>query len=118
MNEIKFKNKYRIMPARHPCWNYGGDGWYFITICTKNRAYCFGNIIDGEMQLSKIGKIISNEWTKTERMRSYVKLDEWTVMPNHIHGIITINKTPVVVPVELMNVDSVSDSVSVSVSDS
>ena len=60
-----FKNKYRIESFRLKNWDYRNAGAYFITICTKNRAHYFGEITDGEMQLSQIGKIVENEWIKT-----------------------------------------------------
>ncbi|MBL0051771.1 MAG: transposase [Bacteroidetes bacterium] len=43
----KFKNKYRIPSARLQTWDYASDGFYFITICTKNRKHFFGEIVDG-----------------------------------------------------------------------
>lgn len=42
------------------------------------------------MQLSSIGEIIADEWQKTPTIRPNVDLDEWVVMPNHLHGIIVI----------------------------
>ena len=38
------------------------------------------------MNLSPIGKIVAYEWKKTEEFRNSIKLDYWTIMPNHIHG--------------------------------
>jgi len=52
----------------------------------------FGCITNGKMQLSFLGQIIANEWQKTEIIRSNVILDQWIIMPNHIHGIITITE--------------------------
>ncbi len=54
----KFKSKYRIPSARLINWDYGSEGMYFITICTKNREHFFGEIRNGEMQLSEIGAIV------------------------------------------------------------
>ncbi|HRC31964.1 MAG TPA: transposase, partial [Bacteroidia bacterium] len=42
----KFKNKYRIPSARLQTWDYASEGFYFITICTKNRKHFFGEIVD------------------------------------------------------------------------
>ncbi len=86
-----YKNKYRIESARCPNWDYTANGYYFVTICTHNRQYFFGNVIAGQMQLSDIGLIVAQEWQKTTQIRPNVKLDEWVVMPNHLHGIIIIN---------------------------
>ncbi len=41
----KFKNKYRISSARLQTWDYGSNGAYFITICTKNKEHFFGEIM-------------------------------------------------------------------------
>ncbi|BAZ44499.1 hypothetical protein NIES4102_15090 [Chondrocystis sp. NIES-4102] len=89
-----YKNKYRIESARCPNWDYTSEGYYFITICTLNRQCFFGNVNNGIMQLSDIGLIIAQEWQKTPQIRPNVQLDEWVVMPNHLHGIIII-KNPV-----------------------
>jgi putative transposase len=53
----KFKNQYRIPSVRLQSWDYGQNGAYFVTICTKNRASYFGDVVDGRMQLSQIGQL-------------------------------------------------------------
>jgi putative transposase len=90
----KFKNKYRIPSARWRGWNYTDEGAYFITICTKNRSHFFGNVIDGEMHYSEIGKIAEQEWLKSPTLRPDMNLDMeiFQIMPNHIHGIIVIGQ--------------------------
>ena len=85
-----FKGKYRTSPTRLPGWDYTSAGGYFVTICTKDRVPFFGEIIDGKMHLSPQGRIVSDEWVKTDRIRSNVTLDEWIVMPNHLHGIVVM----------------------------
>jgi len=89
---MKFKNKYRIESARLRFWDYASSGWYFVTVCTKNKENFFGDVNAGEMYLSEIGKIVSEEWMKTSIIRSNIMLDEWVVMPNHIHGILVITE--------------------------
>ncbi|MDZ7714834.1 MAG: transposase [Balneolaceae bacterium] len=59
-----------------------------MTICTKNRVHYFGSIKEGKMILSNAGKIVAEEWIKTEEIRDRVQLGKWVVMPNHVHGII------------------------------
>lgn len=88
----KFKNKYRIPSARALWWNYGANAAYFITICTKDRIHYFGNVVNGEMNLSTIGKSAQKCWQDIPQHFPFVILDEFIVMPNHIHGIIIINK--------------------------
>ncbi len=85
-----FQNKYRIESARLQGWDYAREGLYFVTICTRDRARFFGEISAGEMQLSPIGEIVAEEWQKTPQVRPNVELDAWSVMPNHLHGIVVI----------------------------
>lgn len=90
----KFQNKYRIPSARLQNWDYGWNAKYFVTICTKNREHFFGEIRDGEMQLSEIGKLVKLEWLKTLKIRPdmHLELGPFVVMPNHVHTIITIGE--------------------------
>ncbi len=89
----KFKNKYRIESARLKNWDYGWNASYFLTICTKNRTYFFGDVKNGEMVLNDIGVITQNIWQKIPEYFPYARLDAYVVMPNHIHGILTIDKS-------------------------
>ena len=93
----KFRGKYRIKSARWEKWDYGWNGAYFVTIVTQNRLHYFGRIIDGEMQLSDLGKIAQKFWYEIPVHFPFVVLDAFVVMPNHIHGIIIIDK-PVETP--------------------
>ena len=92
---LLFNNKYRISSARLQTWNYGNAGMYFITVCTANREFYFGDIdIDqSQMKLSPIGKIAESEWARTIELRPDMNLElgEFVVMPNHFHGIIIIH---------------------------
>jgi REP element-mobilizing transposase RayT len=88
----KFKSKYRIESARLKNWDYGSNGMYFITICTRNREHFFGEINNDEMFLNRIGKIANNCWIEIPEHFEHIELGEFTIMPNHVHGIIIINK--------------------------
>jgi len=90
----KYKNKYRIETTRFKGWDYGKNGYYFVTICTKDRIPYFGNVINGMVELSEIGKIAFDELQKTPEIRKdmNVTLEEFVIMPNHIHCIIIIGK--------------------------
>jgi REP element-mobilizing transposase RayT len=61
-----------------------------VTLLTHQRTCVFGNIIDGEMHLNAVGKIVREEWIRSSQVRSEVKLDEFIIMPNHFHGILFI----------------------------
>ena len=52
-----YKNKYRITSARYEGWDYASDGFYFITICTKNKKLFFGGVVDGRIRLNETGKL-------------------------------------------------------------
>jgi putative transposase len=77
---------------RLPHWDYSSNAPYFITICTQNRKNFFGEISDGKMHLSDIGKIAENEWIKTPNIRPEMQLGlgEFVVMPNHFHAMLII----------------------------
>ena len=85
-----FKGKYRVESARLRGWDYTSAGWYFVTLCTRNRECVLGEIVNGVVHLSPIGELVAREWLKTEQVRVNVALDEWVIMPNHVHGIIVI----------------------------
>jgi REP element-mobilizing transposase RayT len=88
----KFKNKYRSETTRLQKWNYGWNAAYFVTICTKNRIHFFGNIINGENNLSEIGEMANKYWLEIPNHFPFVKLGAFVIMPNHVHGIVIIDK--------------------------
>jgi REP element-mobilizing transposase RayT len=88
----RFKDRYRIESARLPGWDYAAAGCYVVTVCTQQRRHFFGEVVDGEMELSPIGEIVADEWLHTAHVRPYISLDAWIVMPNHIHGILIIDE--------------------------
>ncbi len=71
-------------------YDYTQSGAYFVTIVTQDRELLFGDVVDGEMVLSAYGRVAVTMWQCIPRHFSQVELDEWVVMPNHIHGIIVI----------------------------
>ncbi len=100
----KFKGKYRISSTRRKDWNYGDDGAYFITICTKNRIKYFGRLLNGSMHMSGIGNIAHNNWIDIPHHAQYAFIDEFIIMPDHIHGIIIIDTS-----VETLHATSLQD---------
>ena len=85
--------KYRIESARLKNWDYSTAWWYYVTINTKNHIQWFGKVNNKKMILSEIGKIVEQEWLNTPVVRNNVELDEFIVMPNHLHGIIILHKS-------------------------
>jgi putative transposase len=86
----RFRHKYRIETTRLKGYDYSEPGIYFITICTKDREPFFGEIINKKIKLSAIGKIVSDCWFDLPNHYPNIILDEFIIMPNHVHGIIII----------------------------
>lgn len=87
----KYRNKYRIASARAEWWDYGWNGAYFVTVCTRNREHFFGKIIDGEIKYSPIGQIAHTCWQEIPNHLPFAALGEFVVMPDHVHGIIVVD---------------------------
>ena len=94
MNKMddKFKNRYRIPSARLHTWDYGTNGAYFITICTKHREHFFGDIVNDFMKLNVVGELVDYYWKQISENFPFIQLDKHVVMPNHMHGILMIEK--------------------------
>jgi len=71
-------------------YDYSQAGAYFVTICTQNRECFFGDIVNGEMRLNSSGECVADKWQWLGHHHDFVELDEWVIMPNHMHGIIVI----------------------------
>lgn len=89
----KYKGKYRISSTRLQHWDYGSNAAYFITICTKNRACHFGEVTNGKMKLSAMGHIANSCWYEIPHHFPFVELGAHVIMPNHVHGMVIINKS-------------------------
>ena len=86
-----FRNKYRIGSTRYRGYDYSSPGKYFITICTKNKIRYFGKIDNRKMILSDLGIIAEKFWREIPGHFPNITLDEYIIMPDHIHGILIIN---------------------------
>ena len=87
----KFKNKYRTDSVRLKHWDYSWSGYYFITICVKNHECVFGDVVDKKMKLNELGKKVDRFWKEIPDHFNNAELDEFVVMPNHMHGILVLN---------------------------
>jgi len=110
----KFQNKYRIPTNRFQGYDYGAHGLYFVTICTKDKIHYFGEITVetcdctsqnnetrnsrdetrncASLRTTAIGQIAIDFWKDIPKHYPFVALDEFIVMPNHIHGILFFNR--------------------------
>lgn len=86
----------KILPDRQTTrlkwFDYSQAGLYFVTICTSKGHHAFGGVEDGKMSLNAAGRIAQAEWLKLSERFLGVQLDEYVIMPNHLHGIIIIPK--------------------------
>jgi len=64
---------------------------YFITICTYEKIHLFGDVVGGKMILNDNGHIAQEEWLRSSKIRNEIEMDEFVIMPNHVHGIIIVN---------------------------
>ena len=94
-----YNERYRIKSARWAGYDYSQAGGYFITICTKNREYSFGKIHPATDALTD-AYLIGNElavrawncWQEIPQHFTFVERDAFVVMPDHVHGILFINR--------------------------
>lgn len=83
--------KRRRKPNRWAEFDYNSPAFYFITICTAKSKLFFGKIENDKMILNKFGQIAHDCWVEIVDHFDDVELDEFVVMPNHVHGIV-VNK--------------------------
>ena len=71
-------------------WGYAGPGAYFVTVCTMQRQYLFGEVVAGEMRFNAFGRLVDTVWQRLVQQMPRVDLDAFQVMPNHVHAIFRI----------------------------
>ena len=91
---------------RHPTFDYSSPGGYFVTICVDRRRFpaekvpgrgVFGvlaSLAGPKPQLTDLGLIVQEQWEWLPNRFSHVSLDEFVIMPDHIHGLIWLGATP------------------------
>ncbi len=72
-------------------YDYSQAGYYFVTLCTQSKQEWLGKIDEEEIILNEYGAIAAVYWKEISKHYPNVILDEWVIMPNHIHGIIVIS---------------------------
>lgn len=73
-------------------WNYSNNGYYFVTFCTFDRKEYLGKVIDEKMKLSVFGKLAKIYWELIPVYFNFINLDEFVIMPDHIHGLLKLDK--------------------------
>jgi REP element-mobilizing transposase RayT len=79
---------YRSQTVRLSTRNYDEGGPYFVTICTIEKRMLLGRVRDCELVPSEIGRIAIDFWREIPQHHTGLELDEFVVMPNHMHGIL------------------------------
>ncbi len=71
-------------------YDYSLPGAYFVTICAFGKLCFFGQVVGDQMRENDCGRIVREQWLDTVRIRPQIELDAFTVIPNHLHGILWI----------------------------
>ena len=74
-------------------YNYSKENMYFITLCIKDRIELFGKIEENNIKLSKEGNIAKKNIYGIEQIYENITIDEYIIIPNHIHFLISIDYT-------------------------
>lgn len=83
-------DKHHRRSIRWRGYDYRNAGAYFLTICAHRKQPIFGRLENGGVRLHPYGKIVAEELQRSAELRPHCILDEWIVMPNHVHAIIFI----------------------------
>jgi len=75
---------------RLPAYDYTQPGAYFLTVVAHQRQCLFGEVVDGQVLVSRYGEAVGQEWLQSTQIRREIQLHAFVVMPNHIHGIVII----------------------------
>jgi putative transposase len=84
--------KHHHRSIRLPEYDYSQPGAYFLTIVAWHRECLFGEVVNREMRLNKVGKVVQWEWEELPRRLQYIDLGAFIVMPNHFHGILIFHE--------------------------
>jgi len=95
-----FQDRYRVESTRLADWDYCSRGWYFVTLCTKDKKCSLGHAVDRQIMLSEAGVIAETEIRTVADHYGNVIIDRYVVMPNPVHAIIAIAGDHVYSPVE------------------
>ncbi len=83
--------EWRRQSRRLVGFDYGGGGWFHVTLVTTVHAPPLSIIENGQAVLTGYGDMVAEEWRRAEELRPYVLIDAFVVMPDHLHGIIAID---------------------------
>jgi len=73
---------------RLPGCDYSREGPYFVTICTDGKKCTLGVVTGDVVTLMDVGVAVREAWVGLPGRFSTLVLDEFIVMPNHLHGLV------------------------------
>ncbi len=79
-------------------YDYSSVGMYYVTLRVLSRQCSLGELINNSMKRSALGTIAEDIWTKVPEKFENVELDQYVIMPNHLHGIIVVTSSHGTVP--------------------
>lgn len=88
MEPLLYRNRFRVPSARLSGWDYRWAGVYAVTVCVRDRVRCLGTIVEADVALSPEGEIVAAEWMRIPVVHPGIDLDDWILMPDHLHGIL------------------------------
>jgi putative transposase len=71
-------------------YDYARPGGHFVTIVTQGRKCLFGEIVEAEMQLNDVGRMVEAVLNNFPKHYSRVECEAFVVMPNHVHAVIVL----------------------------
>lgn len=86
---------------RLPTYDYSTPGAYFVTVCARDGACIFGRVVADQTELSRLGRIVEGAWRSIPRHHAGVRIDAFVVVPNHVHGIIWLDRAGQVRPLPI-----------------
>lgn len=88
----KYKGIYRIDSSRCEKWDYSSPSSYYVTICSWDKQPFFSRYKNNKLELSNIGILCKRFLLQIPDNFQNCSIDEFVIMPDHIHAIITIHK--------------------------
>lgn len=88
MDVPRFRDRFRVPSARRRVWDYRWAGVYAVTVCVHGRVCCLAEVTGDDVAVTRYGEIVGAEWRRIPEVHPHVTLDEWIVMPDHLHGIL------------------------------
>lgn len=77
---------------RLKAYDYATEGAYFVAVCSAGRLCIFGEVVDSDVRLSPTCEVVASEWREIRIRCGTISLDVFVVMPNHLDGILWLDR--------------------------